>query len=213
MTLCTVVITIAASALLIVVYFVACRRLPKQAVAQAAAGTENDDAYLAMLSITHDDIWWAKEHAWTIVTAALATLIAVLLVDFSSKPPSLLRFLSAGIVVVAVASNWYVGRMQSDMAVARIRSAFLIQRCSKLSRVVTEVVAGDLTDYNRGSGFMVVLITLTSAVGGTAIWVLESSSSGALLAYFLLLGWGLGCLFFQVKRRASRENALTRRAA
>src|SRR5207247_4663412 len=164
-------------------------------------------------SVAHDDIWWAKEHAWTIVTAALATLIAVLLVDFSSKPPSLVRFLSVGLVAVAAASNWYAGRMQSDMAVARIRSAFLIQRCSKLSRVVTEVVAGDLTNYNRGSGFMVVLIVLTSAVGGTAIWVLESSCFGALAAYFLSLVCGLAGLFFQVKRRAARENAFPSRAA
>src|SRR5437773_7502137 len=160
MTLCTLVITIVPSAMLIGVYFAVCRRLPKQPVAPAAADVDNDDAYLAMFSVAHDDIWWAKEHAWTIVTAALATLIAVLLVDFSSKPPSLVRFLSVGLVAVAAASNWYAGRMQSDMAVARIRSAFLIQRCSKLSRVVTEVVAGDLTNYNRGSGFMVVLIVL-----------------------------------------------------
>ena len=213
MTLCTLAIAIVTSAALIAVYIVACRRLPQQPVARPAADTDNDDAYLAMFSVAHDDIWWAKEHAWTIVTAALATLVAVLLVDFSTKPSALLRFLSVSLVVVTAASNWYVARMQADMAVARIRSAFLIQRCSKLSHVVAEVVVGDLTDYNRGAGFMVVLIVLTSAVGGTTIWVLENSSSGALVAYVVLLGWGLCNLFIQVMRRAAREKPFTSRAA
>ena len=166
-----------------------------------------------MFSVAHDDIWWAKEHAWTIVIATLATLIAVLLVDFSKKPAELLNLLSGGLLVVAAASNLYVGRMHSDMAVARIRSAFLIQRCAPLARVVNEVVAADLTDYNRGSIFMVGLIVLTSAVGGTTLLVLKSSSLGALGAYLALLALGLGGLFVQVKLRAAREKAFSSPAA
>src|SRR5258705_9554834 len=108
MTLCTLAIAIVTSAVLMAVYVVACRRLPQQPIARAAADADNDDAYLAMFSVAHDDIWWAKEHAWTIVTAALATLVAVLLVDFSTKPPALLRFLSVSLVVVTALSHWYV---------------------------------------------------------------------------------------------------------
>ena len=211
MNVCTVIVAMVVSGALVGVYLALCQHLPSQPVAAAAA--DDDDAYLAMFSVAHDDIWWAKEHAWTIVTAALATLIAVLLVDFSKKPPYLLDFLSGALLVVAAASNWYVGRMQSDMAVARIRSAFLIQRCAPLARVVNEVVTGDLNDYNRGSGFMVALIVLTSAVGGTALWVLNGSSRAALVAYLVLLALGLAGLFVQVKNRAAREKAFSRRAA
>jgi hypothetical protein len=211
MTLGTLLITVLLSAALIRIYRLLCRRLPVQPVAPKAAG--DDDAYLAMFSVAHDDIWWAKEHAWTIVTAALAILIAVLLVDFSNKDASLKHFLSATLFLVAGASNWYVGRMQSDMAIARVRSAFLIQRCPQLARVVTEVIAGDLSDYNRGSSFMVALLILTSAVGGISLSVLESAPRAALAAYLVLLVWGLAGLFFQVKLRASREKAFTLRAA
>jgi len=211
MTWCTVLIIALSSAGLIGLYLALCQSLPKQSLPSAA--TTDDDAYLAMFAVAHHDIWWAKEHVWTIVIAALATLIAVLLVDFSGKPAALLRFLSGALVTLAAASNWYVGRMQSDMAVARIRSAFLVRRCAKLSRVVDEVVAGDLTDYNRGYGFMVALVVLTSAVGATPIWILQKSTVGALVTYFALLVWGLGWLFFQVKRRAAREKAIASRAA
>ena len=211
MSSCTAIIAVFASAALIAAYFILCRYLPSQPSTTPATG--DNDAYLAMFSVAHDDIWWAKEHAWTIVIATLATLIAVLLVDFSKKPAELLNLLSGGLLVVAAASNLYVGRMHSDMAVARIRSAFLIQRCAPLARVVNEVVAADLTDYNRGSIFMVGLIVLTSAVGGTTLLVLKSSSLGALGAYLALLALGLGGLFVQVKLRAAREKAFSSPAA
>ena len=211
MTQCALLITVIVTAALIGLYFLLCRGLPEQPVAEPAA--QDGDAYLAMFSVAHDDIWWAKEHAWTIVTAALAILIGVLLVDFSNKDQALKEFLSVAIVMVSGASNFYVGRMQSDMAVARVRSAFLIQRCPQLSRVVGEVVPSDLTNYNRGSGFMVALLVLTSAVGGMSITVLEGPSRAALLWYFGLLIWGLAGMFAQVRFRVRGEKAFRDRAA
>ena len=207
MHLAAFIFTVLISIALIALYLRLCSRLPPPPDVQMATG--DADAYLAMFSVAHDDIWWAKEHAWTIVTGALAILIGVLLVDFSHTDPSLRHYLSLALVLLALASNWYVGRMQSDMAVARIRSAFLIQRCQQLARVVTEVVTGDLKAYNRGSGFMVALIVLTSAVGGISISVLECSPLGALGSYSVLLLLGLTGLFLQVKYRASKEKAFT----
>lgn len=211
LTVCVVSVAALATGALVWIYAGLCRLLPKQHL--PAAATDDHDAYLTMVAIAHDDIWWAKEHAWTIVAAALAILVAVLLVDFSSKPPYFKDLLSSTILVVIVGSNWYVGRMQADMAGARIRSAYLIRRCDPLTRVVGEVVEGDLTDYNRGSGFMAALLVLTSLIGGGALWVLRDSSREALLAYCVLLTLGLAGLFLQVRRRATREKALDGRAA
>ena len=81
--MCAWIITISVSLGLIAVYALLCQRLPAMPVAEAAAN--DDDAYLAMLAVTHHDIWWAKEHAWTIVSAALAILVTVLVVDMVSK--------------------------------------------------------------------------------------------------------------------------------
>ena len=210
MTPCSLLVTLIVSAAFIGIYYFLCRSLPTQPKAKPA--DQDADAYLAMFSVAHDDIWWAKEHAWTIVTAALAILIGVLLVDFSKQAASLKDWLSSAIVIVAGASNWYVGRMQSDMAVARVRSAFLIERCPQLSRVVGEVVPNDLTNYNRGSSFMVALIVLTSAVGGISVAVLEGPSRAALFWYFGLLVWGLAALFGQVRFRVPREKPFDRAA-
>lgn len=36
------------------------------------------EAYQSLFEIAHHDIWWAKEHAWTIITYIVGVVVTVL---------------------------------------------------------------------------------------------------------------------------------------
>ncbi len=179
-------------------------KLPRLGDVQPAPASIDAEAYHAMFGIAHHDIWWAKEHAWTIITYVVGVVVTLVVVDMKDllAPErialGLLYVLTAGLAI------YYTGRMQSDMAVARIRSAYLVRHTPGLHRLV-EALVGDDRDYYRGAYFMLTLGLLSSGVAAIAVAVLIKNTVCGWGTYAVLGAASLASIHLQVGRRARRD--------
>jgi hypothetical protein len=160
-------------------------------------GTKDVD-HKAALELAHHDLWWAKAHAWTVASWAVATVVAISFSDSHDWPPAAKPALSVGTTVMALAGSWYLGRMQADMAASRVRAYFHIDQSPELKASLGRWV-GDPTDYNRNKGFTIALMLVVSCANAFALYVLSCSAPLALIANTAVLLIGVLMQTFQVR--------------
>ena len=159
--------------------------LPRLGEPKSGPAGASDEAYKTMFDISHHDIWWAKEHAWTIITYVVGVVVTLVVVDMREVVEPERRAIGVLYLITAGLALFYVGRMQSDMAVSRIRSAFLVRKTEGLLPLVDHLV-GDDRDYYRGSYFMLSLALLSSGVAAIAVAVLLKDRA---LGWWLTPAW------------------------
>lgn len=152
------------------------------------------------LTLAHHDLWWAKGHAWTVANWAVATLVALAVVDRSKWPAGLLAPLSVALTLLAVGGIWYLGRMQADMSASRLKALFHIRRSSDLTASIG-LWSGHPNDYNRNSGFVRALMLLVAMANGLALFLLGSGAAVALVTICGQFAFGGVLQSYQVRNQ------------
>lgn len=124
-------------------------------------------------------------------------------VDMKDLQPAERQALTTLYLVIAALASYYAGRMQSDMAVARIRSAYLVRHIPGMLRTVEKLVDDD-RDFNRGSAFMLTLGLLGAGISSIAVAVLLKDVVWGRVSYAALGCGTVLSLHFQVLKH-SRE--------